>query len=68
MINALTINVSKTKVMAFAIRSKGKKCKDVKIHLGNDCLKVIPHYKYLGLLLDSTLNYTNHIASRFYTK
>ena len=41
MINALTINVSKTKVMAFATRSKVKKCKDVKIHIRNDCFKVI---------------------------
>ena len=62
-INALTINVSKTKVMAFATRSKVKKCRDTKIFIGTECLKVVPYYKYLGLLLDSTLNYTNHIAS-----
>ena len=41
MINALTINVSKTKVMAFATRSKVKKFKDVKIHIRNDCFKVV---------------------------
>ena len=63
MINALTSNVPKTKVMAFATRSKVKKCKHVKIHIGNDRLKVVPYYNYLGLSLDSTLNYTSHIAS-----
>ena len=62
-VNALTINVSKTKVMAFATRSKVKKCKDVKITKGEECLKIVPSYKYLGLLLDSTLNYSSHIAT-----
>ena len=62
-VNELTINVSKTKVMAFATRSKTKKCKDVNIVVGSDKLKVVPSYKYLGMTLDSTLNYSNHISS-----
>ena len=62
-VNSLTINVSKTKVMAFATRSKVKKCKEVDIKIGNESLKVVPLYKYLGLLMDSTLNYSNHITS-----
>ena len=62
-VNALTINVSKTKVMAFATRSKVKKCKNVKIKVGNEDLKTASCYKYLGLTLDSTLNFTHHINS-----
>ena len=62
-VNALTINVSKTKIMAFATRSKVKKCKEVKIQIGNENLMMASSYKYLGLTLDSTLNYTNHINS-----
>ena len=62
-INALTINAPKTKVMVFASRSKAKKCKNISIQIGGVKLKVVPSFKYLGLTLDSTLNYTNHIAS-----
>ena len=61
--NALTINASKTKTMAFASRSKVKKCKNVDIRLGADKLKVVPCFKYLGLTLDSTLNFSKHITS-----
>ena len=61
--NALTINASKTKIMVFASRSKVKKCKAVELRLGRDKLKVVPHFKYLGLTVDSTLNFNNHISS-----
>ena len=62
-INALTINIAKTKVMSFASRSKVKKSKKVKIRVSGDTLKLVPPYKYLGLSLDSTLNFGQHIAS-----
>ena len=62
-INVLTINVPKTKVIVFASRSKSEKCKNISIQIGGVKLKVVPSFKYLGLTLDSTLNYTNHIAS-----
>ena len=62
-VNALTINVAKTKLMAFATRSKVNKCKDVKVKIGVEVLKIVPSYKYLGLILDSTLNYSSHISS-----
>ena len=61
-VHALTINASKTKVMAFATRSKVKKCKNIVVRIGADQLKLVPHFKYLGLTLDSTLNFTKHIA------
>ena len=57
-INALTINIAKTKIMAFASRSKVKKCKNVKISINGERLKLVPSFKYLGLSLDSTLNFT----------
>ena len=62
-INALTINASKTKIMAFASRSRVKKCKEVDIRIGGEKLKMVPYFKYLGLTLDSTLSYSKHIAS-----
>ena len=62
-INALTINASKTKLMAFASRSRVKKCKNVDVRIGGKKLKIVPYFKYLGLTLDPTLNYGKHIAS-----
>ena len=53
-INALTINITKKKIMAFSTRSKVKKCKDVSIHIDGERLKLVPSFKYLGMSLDST--------------
>ena len=61
--NALTINASKTKLMAFATRSKVKKCKNVEVRIGEERLKMVPYFKYLGITLDSTLNFSKHISS-----
>ena len=60
--NALTVNIKKTKIMAFGSRNKVKKAKDVVISMGNQKLKQVPSYKYLGMLLDSTLNFNQHIS------
>ena len=49
--------------MAFASRSRVKKCKNVNINIEGEKLKLVPHLKYLGLTLDSTLNYSQNIAS-----
>ena len=60
--NSLTINISKTKIMAFGSRQKVKKAKNVDIRLNDVHLKQVPSYKYLGMILDSTLNYNLHIS------
>ena len=60
-INALTINVSKTKIMAFGTRQKVKKAKNTEIKLNGETLRQVPSYKYLGLILDSTMNYNLHV-------
>ena len=62
-VNKLTINIKKTKVMTFGSRQRVKKAKDVLLKIGGVELKVVPSYKYLGLILDSTLNYNMHIQS-----
>ena len=61
--NALTINVKKTKLMSFGSRNRVKKAKNVKIALGDQRLCQVPSFKYIGLTLDSTLNFGHHIAS-----
>ena len=60
-VSSLTINVSKTKTMAFGSRHIVKKAKNVEIKLGGIVLKQVPSYKYLGMILDSTLNYNLHV-------
>ena len=60
--NSLTINTSKTKVMAFGSRKKVKNAKKMVIKLGAERLKLVPSYKYLGMILDSTLNYNLHVS------
>ena len=61
--NVLTINTKKSKIMAFGSRSRVKKCKKVKIYMGDERLKMVPSYKYLGFNLDPILAYKNHISS-----
>ena len=58
--NALTINAKKTKIMSFGTR---KKCKKANVTLKGQKLQLVPTYKYLGVLLDSTLSYTNHTST-----
>ena len=59
--NSLTINIAKTKIMAFGSRQKVKRAKKVVVKLGGEELKQVPSYKYLGMILDSTLNYNLHV-------
>ena len=60
--NSLTINISKTKTMAFGSRQKVKRAKNMEIKLHGQVLKQVPSYKYLGFILDSTLNYNLHVG------
>ena len=62
-VNKLTINTKKTKLMAFGSRSRVKRVKNVKIYLNGDLLQKVPTFKYLGVVLDPTLNYNQYISS-----
>ena len=62
-VNKLTVNTKKNKLMVFGTRSMVKKVKNVKIYLNGDILQKVPTFKYLGVILDSTLNYKHHISS-----
>ena len=61
--NALTINVKKTKLMSFGSRSNVKKSRKAEVHLNGEKLQMVPSYKYLGITLDPTLSYGQHVAS-----
>ena len=59
--NKLSLNASKTKLMVFGTRQRIKRCKDVLVSLEGARLQLVPSYKYLGFMLDSTLSFTCHV-------
>ena len=61
--NKLTINTKKTKLMVFGTRERVKRAKKTLLYINNDRLQIVPSFKYLGVLLDSTLTYNLHIKS-----
>ena len=61
--NALHVNASKTKVMVFGTSKRIKKLGKFRLYLEGVPLKQVSSYKYLGVTLDSTLNYKQHLAS-----
>ena len=67
-VNQLTINIKKTKSMVFGSRHRVKKAGHVDMKINNEPLQQVPSYKYLGLMLDSTLNYNQHIQSVLHLK
>ena len=61
--NKLTLNVKKTKLMSFGTRERVKKTKGVKVYINGKQLQHVPTYKYLGMVLDSTLSLKAHVSS-----
>ena len=61
--NKLSLNVKKTKLMAFGTQHKVKKSKSVKMSIDGKFLQQVPTYKNLGIVLDSTLTYRYHVNS-----
>ena len=49
--------------MVYGSQQKVKRAKDVEIKVKYRKLQIVPSLKYLGMSLDSTLNYNHHIAS-----
>ena len=62
-INKLTINAKKTKLMMFGSRQKVKRSKGAVVKVGGAKLSQVPSFKYLGMTLDSTLNFNQHLMS-----
>ena len=62
-VNKLFINASKTKQMVFGTRHRIKRAKHVKLTVNGTELQVVPPYKYLGFLLDSTLSFNCHVKT-----
>ena len=60
MLNRLTVNTTKTKVMVFGSRRFILKNHHPPIHLNNTPLGYADDYKYLGVILDQYLNFRKH--------
>ena len=59
--NKLSLNASKTKLMVFGTRQKVKRCRNTTVSLDGTNLQLVPSYKYLGFMLDSTLSFNHHV-------
>ena len=58
--NKLTLNISKTHIMVFH-RAKHKKYKIV-IEINNVPIEQVRHTKFLGVIFDDNLDWSNHIS------
>ena len=60
--NKLTLNVNKSKVMYFGTKRQLDMCTDLIIrHRGKE-LEKVDSYKYLGVVLDSQLSFSDHVT------
>ena len=60
-LNRMQINAKKTKVMMFGTKQKIKN-KIIKVKHGNDFLENVTTFKYLGVILDQSLNWSLHVS------
>ena len=59
--NGIPANTKKTKVMVFGSKCSLAKLPNFEVKFGDTPLQVVTSYKYLGLTLDSQLNYNQHV-------
>ena len=59
--NALTINVKKNKYVLYGTAKKLKRARPLNLKMNDTLLVREQVYKYLGIYLDSTLNFNKHI-------
>ena len=61
--NVLTINTNKTKLIQFGTKHSLKKDRGCHITLKNKLIGIVSNYKYLGVILDSTLTFSKHVKN-----
>ena len=62
LVNKLTLNPAKTRMVTFGTRQKVKKSKLQEMFIGGKKIKNVSTYKYLGFTLDSALTHQAHIT------
>ena len=59
MVNKLTLNVDKTKCMFF---HKHRAVPPINLSMNNIPIDIVPHFNYLGIILDKHLSWNTHVA------
>ena len=59
--NRLLLNTKKTKVMLFGTRQSLAKVHDFGLVIDGEPIKLVTKFKYLGVMLDSTLSFHEHV-------
>ena len=67
--NKLVLNMKKTEFMTFGTRQRlaRQKCDETDISLNGQSIKHTDTFKYLGVVLDDTLSFNDHVDSIFFT-
>ncbi len=58
----LSLNVTKTKGMSFGTAQRLKQSVAMSISFNGDAVEQVSHFKYLGVILDSSLQFDRHVA------
>ena len=69
--NGVICNAKKTEIMVIASKNALKTTRDINIFYVSSILKQQKHFKYLGVVVDGSLSWNNHlsyVASRVYPK
>ena len=59
--NKLCLNLAKTKSMVFGSMYTVNRVSDIDLNVGNTNIELVKKNKYLGVILDSTLTFTEHV-------
>jgi len=59
--NFLILNLEKTKIMLVGTYQRIAEAEDLVIEISNTRLETVNEFKYLGVLLDNTLSWKDHI-------
>jgi hypothetical protein len=60
--NRLSLNIAKTHFMIFGLKNKAI-AENINITIGGSKLEIVTSTKFLGIILDSNLNFKQHISS-----
>ena len=61
----MTLNISKTKFMVFGMKQKLKNVADIPLHADGEVIERVHSFKYLGVILDETLSFEEHIDTLY---
>ena len=60
--NKLCLNISKAKAMLLGTKQHVQNTAPICIQNGTEQVETVPHFKYLGMFLDSSLTFNKHVS------